>query len=45
MLHNDNIISACVSEGVEKITTDEKDYRKCSFMCTTLHSHKQQTTI
>ena len=31
MLHNDNIISTSVSEAVEKIPTDEKDYRKCSF--------------
>ena len=39
MLHNDNIISTSVSEAVERIPTDEKDYRKCSFMCLTLHSH------
>ena len=39
MLHNDNIISASVSEAAEKIPTDEKDYRKCYFMCLTLHSH------
>ena len=48
MLHNDNIISTSVSEAVEKIPTDEKDYRKCSFMCLTLHSHnsyKEQTNI
>ena len=48
MLHNDNIISTSVSEAVEKIPTDEKDYRKCSFMCFTLHSHssyKEQTNI
>ena len=32
MLHNDNIISTSVSEAVEKIPTDEKDYRKCSFI-------------
>ena len=36
MLDNDNIISI---EAVEKIPTDEKDYRKCSFMCFTLYSH------
>ena len=42
MLHNDNIISTSVSEAVEKIPTDEKDYRKCSFMCFTLHSHSIQ---
>ena len=48
MLDNDNIISASVSEAVEKVPTDEKDYRKCSFMCFTLHSHnsyKEQTNI
>ena len=33
MLHIDNIISTSVSETVENIPTDEKDYRKCSFMC------------
>ena len=32
MLGDDNIISASVSEAVEKIPTDEKGYRKCSFM-------------
>ena len=32
MLDNDNIISKSVSEAVEKIPTDEKDYRKCSFI-------------
>ena len=32
MLHNDNIISTSVSEAVEKIPTDEKDYHKCSFI-------------
>ena len=31
--HNDNMISTSVSVAVEKIPTDEKDYRKCSFMC------------
>ena len=48
MLDKYNIISTSVSEAVEKIATDEKDYRKCSFMCVTLHSHrsyKEQTTI
>ena len=39
MLHNDNIISTSVSEAAERIPTDEKGYRKCSFMCHTLHSH------
>ena len=38
----DNIISTSVSEAVEKIPTDEKDYRKCSFMCFTLHSYSIQ---
>ena len=42
MLDNDNIISTSVSEAVEKIPTDEKDYRKCSFMCFTLYSHSIQ---
>ena len=37
MLDKYNIISTSVSEAVEKIATDEKDYRKCSFMCFTLH--------
>ena len=32
LLHNENIISTSVSEAVEKIPTDEKDYRKCSFI-------------
>ena len=39
MLDNDNTISTSVSEAVEKIPTDEKDYGKCSFMCLTLHNH------
>ena len=33
MLDKDNIISTSVSEAVEKIPTDKKDYPKCSFMC------------
>ena len=33
------IINTSVSEAVEKIPTDEKDYRKYSFMCFTLCSH------
>ena len=48
MLDNDNAISTSVSEAVEKIPTDEKDYRKCFFMCFTLHSHSsynKQTNI
>ena len=39
MLDKYNIISTSVSEAVEKIPTDEKGYRKCSFMCFTLYSH------
>ena len=42
MLDKDNIISTRVSEAVEKIPTDEKDYSKCSFMCFTLHSYSIQ---
>ena len=42
MLDKDNIISKSVSEVVEKIPIDEKDDRKCSFMCFTLHSHSIQ---
>ena len=33
MLDKDNVMSRSVSEAVEKIPTDEKDYRKCLFMC------------
>ena len=32
MLDKDNIVNTSVSEAVEKISTDEKDYRKCSFI-------------
>ena len=32
MLDKDNIISTGLPEAVEKIPTDEKDYRKCSFI-------------
>ena len=32
MLDKVSIISTSVSEAVEKIPTDEKDYRKCSFI-------------
>ena len=39
MLDKDNIISTSVSEAVDKIPTNEKDYRKCSFMCFTLYNH------
>ena len=30
MLDNDNIMTAKASEVVEKVSTDKKDYRKCS---------------
>ena len=39
MLEKDNMISTSVSEAFEKIHTDEKDYRKCTFMCFILYSH------
>ena len=42
MLDKDNIISTSFSEGVEEIPTDEKHYRKCSFLCFTLHSHRMK---
>ena len=42
MLDKDNIISTSVSEAVEKILTDERDYRKCSFMYFSLYSHSMQ---
>ena len=42
MLDKDNIISTGLPEAVEKIPTDEKDYRKCSFMCFMLHSYSIQ---
>ena len=48
MLDNDNIISTSVSDAAEKIPTDEKDYRKCSFTCFTLYNHssyKDQTNV
>ena len=32
MLDNDNTTSISVSDAAEKIPTDEKDYRKCSFV-------------
>ena len=32
MLDNDNITRTSVSEAVEKIPTDKKDYRKCSLI-------------
>ena len=42
MLGNVDIISTSVSEAVEKIPIHEKDYRKCSFACFSLHSHSIQ---
>ena len=39
MLDKDNIICTSVSEAADKIPTDEKDYRKYSFMRFTLYSH------
>ena len=39
MLDKDNMISTIASEAVEKIPADEKDYRKCSFMCFILPQH------
>ena len=42
MLDKDNIISTNASEAVQKIPADEKDYRKCSFMCFNLHSYSMQ---
>ena len=43
MLDKDDIISTSVSEAVEKIPADEKDYRKCSFMLCTTTAYKEQT--
>ena len=42
MLDKDNIIGTSCLEAVEKVSTDEKDYRKCSFMCFTLHGYSIQ---
>ena len=42
MLGKDNIISTSVSEAAEKVPTEEKDYRKCSIICFTLHSYSIQ---
>ena len=42
MLDKDNIIGTSVSEAVEKISTDEKDYRKCFFMCFTWYKRRIQ---
>ena len=42
MLDKDNIIGKSVSEAVDKIPTDEKDYRKCTFTWFTLYRHSIQ---
>ena len=42
MLDKDNVISTSVSEAVEKIPTNEKDYCKCSVMSFTLRSFSMQ---
>ena len=42
MLDKDNIISASVSEAVEQVPKEEKDYRKSSIICFTLHSYSIQ---
>ena len=42
LLDKYNIISTSVSEAVEIIPTDEKNYRKCSFMCFTLYCRRIQ---
>ena len=44
MLHNDNITSTSDSKAVEKISGDEKYYRKCSFAVLYL-AHPQHTKI
>ena len=47
MLDNDNTISTSVSEAVEKIPADEKDYRSaplCVLLCTAT-AYKQHTNI
>ena len=43
MQDKDNIISTTVSEAVEKIPTDEKDYRKC-LLCTATTVTKSRPT-
>ena len=44
MLDKANITSTSVSETVKKIPTDEKDYRKCNFLCLlcTATTYKEQ---
>ena len=37
-----NVISIIVSEAVEKIPKDEKDYRKRSLLCFMVYSHSMQ---
>ena len=44
MLDNDNITSTSDSKAVEKISGDEKYYRKCSFVVFYL-AHPQHTKI
>ena len=39
MLDKDNIICTSVSDADENIPTAEKDCRKCTFICFTLHSN------
>ena len=47
MLDKDNIISTSLSEAVEKVPAEEKNYRKCSIICFTLHNYgyKEQINI
>ena len=47
MLDNDNIISTSVSEAVEKIPTDEKDYRNAPLcvLLSTATAYKQHANI
>ena len=42
MIDKDNKIGTSVSEAVEKIPTDERDYRKCTFICFTATEYKEQ---
>ena len=42
MLDKNNIISTSVSEAVEKVPKEEKDYHECSIICFTLHSYSIQ---
>ena len=49
MLRKDNIISTCVSEAIEKVPSDEKDYLLysaplCVLLCTAT-AYKEQTKI